>query len=59
MYHFYIKLAKTIENLKDQDVRIKLLLNYSELLTGYVGYEKIDEVYTSPNLIESEKILQT
>lgn len=57
LYHFYNKLAKTIEILKDQDVRINLLLNYSELLTGYVGNEKIDEVYTSPNLIESEKIL--
>lgn len=57
LYHFYNKLAKTIEILKDQDVRINLLLNYSELLSGYVGYEKIEEVYTSPNLIESEKIL--
>jgi hypothetical protein len=58
LYHFYNKLSKTLEILKDNDVKINLLLNYSELLNGYVGYEKIDEVYTSPHLIESERILK-
>jgi hypothetical protein len=45
--------------LKENDVRINLMLNYGELYCGYVGQDlKIDEVLTGPIISESDKILE-
>jgi hypothetical protein len=59
LYRIYSKLPKTMRILKEHSVRLNLLLSYGEAFTGYVGQNlKIDEVYTSPFLIQSEKILK-
>jgi hypothetical protein len=58
LYQFYKKLPKTMEILKNHGVRLNFLLNYGELCNGYVGQDqKIDEVFTGPHMLESEKTL--
>lgn len=59
LFKFYKKLPKTMEILKTHGVRLNFLLNYGELCNGYVGQDqKIDEVFTGPLIIESEKTLE-
>jgi hypothetical protein len=60
LYHFYKKLPKTMRILKENEVRLNFILNYGEVLNGYVGQDqKIDEVFTGPALMESAKTLQS
>jgi hypothetical protein len=60
LYQFYKKLPKTMRILKENEVRINFILNYGEVLNGYVGQDqKIDEVFTGSALMESAKTLQS
>ena len=58
LYQLYNNLPKTMKLLQENDVRINFILNYGELINGYIGLEKIDEVYTSLDMIESERTLR-
>jgi hypothetical protein len=58
LYQLYFNLPKTMKILQEMDVRINLILNYGELINGYIGHDKIDEVYIGMDLIESERILR-
>jgi hypothetical protein len=60
LYQFNKKLPKTMRILKENEVRINFILNYGEVLNGYVGQDqKINEVFTGSALMESAKTLQS
>jgi hypothetical protein len=58
LYQLFYNLPKTMKILQEMDVRINLMLNYGELINGYIGQYKLDEIYTSKDMIESERILK-
>ena len=58
LHVFMKKIPRTIQILRSHNVGINFLLSYGEVVQGYVGENlKIDEVYISPLITESEKII--
>lgn len=58
LYQLYFSLPKLMKTLQEINVRINLILNYGELVNGYIGHEKVDESFIGLDLIESERILK-
>ncbi len=58
LYQLFYYLPKTMKILQEMDVRINLFLNYGELINGYMGHNKLDEIYTCNEIIESQRILK-
>ena len=59
LHVFMKKIPRTIQILRSHNVGINFLLSYGEVVQGYVGDNlKIDEVYISPLITESEKIIE-
>jgi hypothetical protein len=53
------KIPKTMQILKSNGVKINFILSYGQVFQGYVGDSlKIEEIYSSPLISESENILK-